>query len=183
MFDSAECSFWVYGPKPKVPNCSRYILGSPAWPFTPIAVGKLIPICAPVTGASLFSLSLIMLMPKRKSLIRLLLKTCVSVMLPKRLWRGISKGKFRLFKPGSPPVWMPKESAPKGSKVSEFDQKNRSDRRSLPPRNSRSQFAVNWLSVNFPGFVTTRGSGVRQGVAGDTLVGSGYRYPPAPAPN
>src|SRR4029077_3099191 len=48
---------------------------------------------------------------------------------------------------------MPKESAPNGSKVSESDQKKRSARWSLPPRNSRSQLAVNWSSRNFPGLV------------------------------
>src|ERR1700678_200313 len=104
-------------------------------------------------------------------------------MLPNRLCSGTSRGKLRLLVPGSPPVWMPKESAPKGSKVSELDQKKRSDKWSLPPRNSRSQFAVNWLSVNLPGSVTTKGSYVRQGVVEGTLVGSGYKYPPAPAPN
>src|SRR5271166_132877 len=78
---------------------------------------------------------------------------------------------------------MPKESAPKGSKVSEFDQKNRSDRWSLPPRNSRSQLAVNWLSLNFPGSVMTNGSAVRHGVFAGTFVNSGYKYPPATGPN
>src|SRR5208282_6472492 len=78
---------------------------------------------------------------------------------------------------------MPKESAPNGSKVSELDQKKRSDKRSFPPRNSRSQFAVNWLSENLPGSLIRKGTEVRQGVDAGTFVGRGYKYPPAAAPN
>src|ERR1700723_210010 len=103
-------------------------------------------------------------------------------MLPNRLCKGISKGKFRLFTPGCPPVLIPKLSAPKGSKVSESDQKKRSNRWSFPLRNHLSQLAVNWFSVNLPGVVTTNGTAVPQGVLEATFVGRGNRYPPAPAP-
>src|SRR5439155_20800439 len=47
-----------------------------------------------------------------------------------------------------------KPPAPKGSTDSESEKKKRAEILSWPARNSRSQFAVNWSSVYFPGFPT-----------------------------
>src|SRR5246127_2969635 len=104
-------------------------------------------------------------------------------MLLTRLCRGMSSGKFKLVEMGAPPVCTWKASAPNGWKVSELAQKKRKARRCLPAGNSRSQLPVNWSSVNLPGLVTASDTGVRQGVPAGTLVGNGYRNPPAPAPN
>ena len=44
--------------------------------------------------------------------------------------------------------------APKGNSDSAFEKKKRAESLSLPPRNSRSQLAVNWSSVKLPGLLT-----------------------------
>src|SRR5256886_5988445 len=92
--------------------------------------------------------------PNRNSLIRLLVKVWVSVIPPKRSRKGMSSGKFKLFAEATPPVWIWKESAPKGKNCSESVQKKRKEKRSLLPRDSLSQLVVNWLSVNLPGELT-----------------------------
>ena|SRR5437588_8219571 len=138
--------------------------------------------------------------PNRNSLIRLLVKVWVSVIPPKRSRKGMSSGKFKLFAEATPPVWIWKESAPKGKNCSESVQKKRKEKRSLLPRNSLSQLVVNWLSVNLPGELTIRGAVLTLAlhVPVEGLFGSGVNTfvtpgvpategisqpPPTPGPN
>src|SRR5258707_8778022 len=118
-------------------------------------VGRRMPMSAVVTGFTLFSWSLICTKPNRNSFTRFGENRCVSVTLKKRARAGVSKGKFsdvELMLLGtvlhsdscrSPP--------PNGRKLSESEKKKRAEILSWPPRNSRSQFEVNWSSENLPG--------------------------------
>src|SRR5207302_1426538 len=55
-----------------------------------------------------------------------------------------------------PPSEACRPPAPKGSSDSEFEKKNRAETLSCAPRNSRSQFVVNWSSVYLPDRLTVK---------------------------
>src|SRR5207245_1360400 len=100
--------------------------------------------------------------PKRKSLTSVGEKRCVSFKLKKRPWTGISYGKFKsvalMLLANVPPREACKPPAPNGSNDSESEKKNRAAILSCAPWNSRSQLAVNWSSVYFPGLLTMKGA-------------------------
>src|SRR5205823_14853487 len=93
--------------------------------------------------------------PKRNSFTSVGEKRCVSVALKKRALTGVSKGKFNDVELMLLASVLPSDSwrspPPNGRKLSESEKKKRAEILSCPPRNSRSQFEVNWSSENFPG--------------------------------
>src|ERR1041384_4432201 len=93
--------------------------------------------------------------PNRSSLTSVGEKRCVSVTLKNRARTGVSKGKLRdavlMLLDSVLPSDSCKSPPPNGKKLSESEKKNRAETLSAPPRNSRSQFEVNWSSVNLPG--------------------------------
>src|SRR5205807_10159968 len=84
-------------------------------------------------------------------------KRCVSLAVKNRPFRGRSYGKLRsvalILLERVPPREACSPPAPKGSKDSELEKKKRAEILSWPPRNSRSQFVVNWSSEYFPGLL------------------------------
>src|SRR5260370_29172878 len=124
-------------------------------------VGRRMPISAVVTGFTLFSWSLICTKPNRNSFTRFGENRCVSVTLKKRARTGVSKGKFSDVELMLLASVLPSDSCrsppPNGRKLSESEKKKRAEILSWPPRNSRSQFEVNWSSENFPGLLKAKG--------------------------
>src|SRR6516164_707242 len=93
--------------------------------------------------------------PNRSSFTKVGEKRCVSVRLKKRACTGVSNGKFSEAELMLLASVLPNDSckspAPNGKKLSESEKKKRAEILSVPPRNSRSQFVVNWSSLYFPG--------------------------------
>src|SRR5256885_14480741 len=118
----------------------------------------------------------------RNSLTSLGEKRCVSLAVKNRPFRGRSYGKLRsvalILLERVPPREACSPPAPKGSKDSELEKKKRVEILSWPPRNSRSQFVVNWSSEYFPGLLMMK-EPVPPGVPG--IVG--MRNPPGLLPN
>ena len=92
-------------------------------------------------------------------------------------------GQFIVSKPGSftddqfTANWD-REFRGGNDKLSAFEKKKRAESLSLPPRNSRSQLAVNWSSVKLPGLLTMNCP------VAPTVPGiEGIRNPPAVLPN
>src|SRR6266566_4151268 len=110
-------------------------------------------------------------------------------MLKNRAFTGRSYGKSKsvalMLLARVPPSEACKPPAPKGSSDSAFEKKKRAEILSLELRNSRSQLAVNWSSVYFPGrLITNRASGY--GEPTETLGSpgrEGMRKPFASPPN
>src|SRR5229473_3736669 len=98
--------------------------------------------------------------PKRSSFTSVGEKRCVSVALKKRAATGVSNGKFNDVELILLASVLPSDSwrspPPNGRKLSESEKKKRAEILSWPPRNSRSQFDVNWSSVNFPGLLNAK---------------------------
>src|ERR1700733_2828571 len=121
-------------------------------------VGRSIPRSDVVTGGSLFRSSLICTKPKRNSLTSVGEKRCGSPIFRKRACTGTSNGKFSELELTALASVDPRDSCksppPNGRRLSESEKKNRTDSLSWPPRNSRSQFEVNWSSVYLPGLLT-----------------------------
>src|SRR5437868_3143844 len=118
-----------------------------------LLVGRLIPTSEAVTGGSFEELLLIRTYPKRKSLTSVGENRWVSETLKKRSLTGNLNGKFRSVPLILPPNEACRPPAPKGTFCSELEKKNRAEILSCELRNSRSQFAVNWSSVNLPGLL------------------------------
>src|ERR1700731_4950806 len=98
--------------------------------------------------------------PNRNSFTSVAEKRCVSVALKKRALTGVSNGKFNDVELMLLASVLPSDSwrspPPNGRKLSESEKKKRTDTLSWPPRNSLSQFEVNWSSVNFPGLLKAK---------------------------
>src|SRR6266404_5099656 len=98
--------------------------------------------------------------PKRSSFTSVGEKRCVSVALKKRAATGVTNGKFNEVELMLLASVLPRDSwrspPPNGRKLSESEKKKRAETLSWPPRNSRSQFEVNWSSVNFPGLLKAK---------------------------
>src|SRR6202142_3201578 len=92
--------------------------------------------------------------PKRNSFTSVGEKRCVSVIFKNRAFTGVSNGKFSDEELTLLASVLPSDSCrsppPNGKKLSEFKKKKRAESLSAPPRNSRSQFVVNWSSVYLP---------------------------------
>src|SRR5579862_9639019 len=104
-------------------------------------------------------------------------------MLRKRSCTGMLYGKFRSVGLAGAPKEACSPPAPKGTSFSEFEKKKRSETRSRELWKSRSQSAVNWLSVKLPGLLTVNGTSEPTEVPAGTLFGNGQRYPFPGAPN
>src|ERR1700675_1208491 len=100
-----------------------------------------------VTGGTLVKSLLIRTKPNRKSFTSVGENKCVSLMLKKRVRTGRSYGKFSavdwMLLDSVEPMDSCRSPAPKGRNESACEKKNRALSLSVPPRNSRSQFAVN----------------------------------------
>src|SRR5215475_9035820 len=119
-----------------------------------LLVGRSMPRCAVVTGGMLLSSSLMCTKPKRNSLTSVGEKRCVSVRFKKRACTGVSNGKLSQVELTLLAKVLPSDSGksppPKGRNDSASEKKNLAEILSWPPRNSRSQLAVNWSSVYLP---------------------------------
>src|SRR6202043_3496551 len=101
-----------------------------------------------VTGGTLLRTSLMWTKPNRNSFTSLGENKCVSVTLKNRAWTGVSNGKLSDEELTLLASVLPRDSGksppPNGRKLSESEKKKRTETLSWPPRNSRSQFEVNW---------------------------------------
>src|ERR1700686_5277610 len=130
--------------------------------FVTLFVGRSIPRSVVVTGATLLSVSLMCTKPNLNSFTSVGEKRCVSVIFRKRVFTGVSNGKFSDDELTLLARVLPRDSCrsppPKGRKLSESEKKNRAEILSWPLRNSRSQLVVNWSSVYLPGRLIINGA-------------------------